>query len=184
MGGTISAVVNGTRTIYPFPVPDTMATMRAIAAERCTGLKGAPTILFDIVSHPDRAKYDLSSLESVLIGASVVPKDLILKVKRALNLKSATIGYACTESGCTGTQTRVSDADKSETLAYETIGTGQPFVEIKVVDPVTKDVVERGVDGEICIRSYGTMKGYWEDPIKTAECIDENRYTHNSIFMY
>lgn len=178
MVGTISPIVNGTRIVYPHFFPDTVATMRAIESERCTGLKGAPVIFFDLLHHPDRAKYDLSSLETILLGASVVPKDLILKIKKELNLKSAIIGYAMTESGCAGSVTRVSDVQKSEHHAYETIGSAMPFVETKIVDLNTGATVERGVDGEICIRSYGNMKGYWEDPVKTAETIDENRFRY------
>lgn len=169
---TVSAVVNGTRTIYPFPFPDTLSSLKAIESERCTSIKGPPTILFDLIHHPDLAKHDVSSLESILVGASVVPKDLLLKIKSSLNLKSAIIGFAMTESGCTGTQTRVLDMQKSDAHAYETIGTMQPFVEAKVIDPNTGEMVERGVDGEICIRSFGVIKGFWEDPEKTREAID------------
>jgi fatty-acyl-CoA synthase len=150
--------------------------MQAIESERCTALKGAPTILFDLVNHPERAKYDLSSLETILVGASVVPKDLIMKIKRELKLKSAIIGYAMTESGCSGTQTRVTDSDNH---AYETIGTCQPFVEIKIIDKKTGHILERNKDGEICIRSFGVMKGYWDEPEKSAETVDKNGYIYD-----
>lgn len=171
----IAAVVNGTQAVFPFLIPDILATMKAIQAERCTNLKAAPTIFFDLIHHPDRHKYDLSSLESILIGASVVPKDLLLKIKKELKLKSAIIGYAMTETGCTGTMTRVSDVHVSESHAYETIGSAQPYVETKIVDLSTGEIARRNVDGEICIRSFGVMKGYWEDFEKTKETIDENR---------
>lgn len=180
--GTWSAVVNGTRTIFPHFFPDTLATMKAIEAEKCTSLKGAPVILFDLAHHPDRTKYDLSSLETVLMGASVVPKDLILKIKKLLNVKHAIIGYAMTETGCSGTMTRAEDGERSERDAYETIGSAAPYVETKIVDLKTGETVERGVDGEICVRGYNSIKSYWEDPEKSAEILDQHRQV-NFLFL-
>jgi fatty-acyl-CoA synthase len=171
--GTITAITNGTTTIYPHLFPDTLSTMRAIESERCTSLKGPPTVLFDLINHPDRLKYDLSTLEFVTTGASVVPKDLVVKIKDTLKLKSIIIGYAMTETGCTGTLTRPADAQKSNEHAYETIGTAIPYVEVKIVNTETGELVERNKDGEICIRSFANMKAYWEDDEKTNETIDK-----------
>jgi acyl-CoA synthetase (AMP-forming)/AMP-acid ligase II len=52
----------------------------------------------DILNYPDLKNFDLSSLESMLVGASTVPKDLLVKIKQKLNLKHVIIGYAMTES--------------------------------------------------------------------------------------
>jgi fatty-acyl-CoA synthase len=51
-------------------------------------------------------------------------------------------------------------------------------VEIKIVDPVTGDTVERGEPGELCTRGYSVMLGYWQDEEKTAESVDENGWMH------
>jgi fatty-acyl-CoA synthase len=79
-----------------------------------------------------------------------------------------------TESGCIGSITRASDIQKSEKLAYETIGQGLPLVEAKVIDPKTGQIVPRNVDGELCLRGFNIMRGYYDDPVKTTEAIDEH----------
>jgi acyl-CoA synthetase (AMP-forming)/AMP-acid ligase II len=61
--------------------------MKATQNEKCTALKGAPVIFIDILNHPELSKYDLSSLEYILLGASTIPKDLIVKIKEKLKLK-------------------------------------------------------------------------------------------------
>lgn len=91
--GAMSSIVNGNQTVFPNILPDTVSTMKAIQSEKCTALKGAPVIFHDIINHPERKKFDLSSLESMLIGASVVPKDLLLKIKKDLKLKHVIVGY-------------------------------------------------------------------------------------------
>jgi fatty-acyl-CoA synthase len=53
-----------------------------------------------------------------------------------------------------------------------------PHVEVKVVDPITGFVVERGASGELCTRGYSVMLGYWEDAEKTAEAIDAAGWMH------
>jgi fatty-acyl-CoA synthase len=58
--------------------------------------------------------------------------------------------------------------------AYETVGQVMPNTEFKITDPKTNEMVPRNTDGEICIRSYGVMKGYWEDLEKSKETVDEN----------
>ena len=147
----VSGIVNAHKVVYPNFFPDTLATMKAIQEEKCTSLKGAPVIFIDLLNHPDIKKYDLSSLELILLGASTVPKDLLLKIKEKLNLKHVIIGYGMTESGVIGSLTRVNDIKKSEKFAYETIGQGLPFVELKVIDKENQ-IVPRNVDGELCIR--------------------------------
>lgn len=65
--------------------------MKAIETEKCTSIKAPPVIYFDIINHPDLKKYDLSSLKSMLTGASTVPKELLMKIKSVLKLKHTII---------------------------------------------------------------------------------------------
>lgn len=193
--GLVSSIVNGIQTTYPSFFPDTLSTIKAIQNEKCNALKGSPTIFIDLINNPNIKNYNLSSLQSILLGASTVPKDLLLRIKKELNIKHVLIGYfflnffkieinikdsllferwAMTETGCGGILTTASDIQRSEKHAYESIGTVSPFIEVKIVDQSTGNVVPRSVDGEIWIRSRFIMKMYWGDPEKTAESIDEN----------
>lgn len=100
-------------------------------------------------------------------------KKLVQRLKDELNVKHLIIGYGMTESSSAGTVTRSSD-ENSEKHAYESIGTPYPFTECKVVDASTGCVVPHGVDGELYMRGYHIMKGYWDEPVRTAETIDSN----------
>jgi fatty-acyl-CoA synthase len=92
-----------------------------------------------------------------------------------MNMEGVSICYGMTETSPVSTQTR-SDDDLERRTA--TIGRVHPHVEIKIVDPATGETVERGVTGELCTRGYSVMLGYWDEPEKTAEAIDEDAWMH------
>jgi fatty-acyl-CoA synthase len=90
--GMISSITNGNKVVFPNFFPDTLSTIKSIHNEKCTSLKGAPVIFVDLLNHPELKSYNLSSLEAILLGASTVPKDLLLKIKEKLNLQHVIIG--------------------------------------------------------------------------------------------
>jgi fatty-acyl-CoA synthase len=63
--------------------------------------------------------------------------------------------------------------DYAEDEAYGTVGQPFPYTEVKIVDANNR-LVPANTEGEICLRGFGIMKGYWDEPQKTAEAIDEN----------
>jgi fatty-acyl-CoA synthase len=73
-----------------------------------------------------------------------------------------------------GTVSRVSDVEKGEKYAYESIGNPMPFTEVKIIDRKTGHTLPINQDGEVCVRGFSIMKGYWDEPEKTAEVIDKN----------
>ena len=77
-----------------------------------------------------------------------------------------------TESGCAGCFTHVNDVNVSEKVAYESIG--RNFLEMKISDPETNQIVPRNTDGEICMRGYSIMSEYYDDEEKTRETIDKH----------
>lgn len=169
--GGFSPLVFGSKTVFPSFFPDTLSTIKAIASEKCTSIKAAPIIFIDILNHPERKNYDLSSLEYMLIGASTVPKDLLIKLKQELKFKYIISGLGMTETAAAGLITRPRDLEISEKYAYESIGQPLPFCECKIIDH-EGNMVPHNTDGELCIRGYNIMKEYWDEPIKTAETID------------
>ena len=88
----LSSVVNGIQTTFPNLFPDTLSTIKAIHSEKCTSLKGSPVIFIDLINSPELKNYNLNSLQSILLGASTVPKDLLLKIKHQLSIKHVLIG--------------------------------------------------------------------------------------------
>jgi fatty-acyl-CoA synthase len=80
-----------------------------------------------------------------------------------------------TETSPVSAQTR---ADDDLGRRVSTVGRVHPHVEVKIIDPATGNVVQRGVAGELCTRGYSVMLGYWDEPSKTAEAIDAGRWMH------
>lgn len=164
---------NGHETIFPFYLPDTNMALKSIDTFKCNSLMGAPTILIDLLNHPERSKHNLSSLKNILMGASTVPKDLILSLKSTLNPNNIIVGYGMTETSMGESFTRYSDSE-SYKHAYESIGRPLPFTENKIINPDNGQILPLGTDGELCIRGYNIISGYWDDEEKTRQSIDKN----------
>jgi fatty-acyl-CoA synthase len=92
-----------------------------------------------------------------------------------MHMDEVTICYGMTETSPVSTQTSADDDVDHRT---STVGRVHPHVEIKVVDPLSGDVVARGEPGELCTRGYSVMLGYWDDPDQTAEAIDRAGWMH------
>jgi fatty-acyl-CoA synthase len=93
----------------------------------------------------------------------------------AMHMDEVTICYGMTETSPVSTQTSASDTlDKR----VSTVGRVHPHVEVKIVDPATGHTVERGEPGELLTRGYSVMTGYWDDPERTAEAIEAQRWMH------
>src|SRR4026208_1623854 len=80
-----------------------------------------------------------------------------------------------TETSPVSTQTMTDDSLHNRTA---TVGRAHPHVEIRIADPGTGETLERGATGESCTRGYSVMQGYWNDPDKTAEAIDDEGWMH------
>ena len=109
------------------------------------------------------------------MAGSICPVEVMKRCVNDMHMAEVSIAYGMTETSPVSCQTR-SDDDLERRTA--TIGRVHPHVEIKVVDPVTGESVERGQTGEFCTRGYSVMLGYWEDPEKTAEAIDADGWMH------
>jgi acyl-CoA synthetase (AMP-forming)/AMP-acid ligase II len=161
-------------TIYPHPVFDASDVLRRIEAERINVLPGAPTIYQSLLAAPDRAKYDISSLRVACTGAAAIPVELIHRMKDTLGFDCVLTAYGLTES-C-GTVSMCSPDDDAETIAT-TSGRAIPGVEVRCVDPDGKPV-PTGEPGEILVRGYNVMRGYFDADEQTADAIDADGWLH------
>jgi fatty-acyl-CoA synthase len=173
--GNLGAVSHGSCMVIPAPSFDPGATLRAVQDERCTSLYGVPTMFIAELSLPDFASYDLSSLRTGIMAGSPCPVEVMKRVVNDMGCTEVTICYGMTETSPVSTQTRVDD-DLERRVS--TVGTVHPHVEVKVVDPETGIPVPPGTAGEFCTRGYSVMLGYWGEPEKTAEAIDEAGWMH------
>lgn len=173
--GNLGCTSHGATMVIPAPGFDPEITLQAIAAERCTAVYGVPTMFIAMQNHPSFGDHDLSSLRTGIMAGSICPIEVMKRCVNDMHMAEVSIAYGMTETSPVSCQTRVDDDLGRRT---STIGRAHPHVEIKVVDPVTGETVERGQPGEFCTRGYSVMLGYWQDDEKTAEAIDADGWMH------
>ena len=173
--GNLGCTTHGATMVIPAPGFDPEITLRTIAEERCTGVYGVPTMFIAMQNHPTFADHDLSTLRTGVMAGSICPVEVMKRCVEDMHMAEVSICYGMTETSPVSTQTRTDDDLDRRTT---TIGRVHPHVEIKVVDPATGETAERGETGEFCTRGYSVMLGYWEDPDKTAEAIDDDGWMH------
>ncbi|MFO0909512.1 MAG: AMP-binding protein [Isosphaeraceae bacterium] len=173
--GTLVCVVYGSAIVVPAPAFDAGATLAAIAEERCTSLYGVPTMFVGELDHPDRERFDLSSLRTGIMAGSPCPLPLMKRVMETLGAREITIGYGQTEASPIITQTSVDDPIEVRT---GTVGRELPGVEVRLVVPGTNETSAPDNPGELCARGHGVMAGYYKNPEATARAIDAEGWLH------
>ncbi|MDR2852848.1 MAG: AMP-binding protein [Burkholderiaceae bacterium] len=173
--GNLACLTHGAAIVYPNDSFDPLATLQAVQAEKCTGLHGVPTMFIAELEHPRFSEFDLSTLRTGIMAGSPCPIEVMKRVLSDMYLSEMTIAYGMTETSPVSCQSDVSTPlDKR----VSTVGTVQPHLEVKIVDPESGVTVAPGVTGELCTRGYSVMHGYWDDAQKTREVIDAERWMH------
>ncbi len=173
--GNLGATSHGACMVIPAPSFEPAATLRSVEKERCTSLYGVPTMFIAELALPDFASYDLTSLRTGIMAGSPCPVEVMKQVVERMHMDEVSICYGMTETSPVSTQTRFDDSIERR---VSTVGRVGPHLEVKVVDPATGLTVPYGEPGELCTRGYSVMLGYWEQPEKTAEVIDQARWMH------
>jgi len=171
--GWLSALMMGA-TILPHAVFDAAAILERIPRDRISMLPGPPTIYQSILHDPDLHRHDLSSLRLAVTGAAAIPVELIVRMRNELSFETIITGYGLTETCGIATMCRYDD--EPETIAT-TSGRAIPGVEVLVVDEQGAEV-PRGEPGEVVVRGYNVMQGYYDDPAETAATIDPDGWLH------
>jgi acyl-CoA synthetase (AMP-forming)/AMP-acid ligase II len=170
--GILACLMAGA-TVVPEPVFDAAAVMARIGAERISVLPGPPTLYQTLLADSRRAEYDLSSLRLGVTGAAVVPVELVQAMRDELGFDTVLTAYGLTES-C-GTVTMCRRSDPPEVVAA-TSGRAIPGLEVRAVAGGAD--VAPGEPGEIVVRGYTVMPGYWGNEAATAEAIDADGWLH------
>ncbi|MCQ6281660.1 AMP-binding protein [Bacillus sp. EB600] len=164
----------GTQVLVPSFEPGLV--LELIEKERGTFSLLVPTMIEALLSHPDRMKYNLSTLKHFMSGASKVEASLVRRVAAELGI-GVSIVFGQTEMHGVVSQTHREDSVKDQS---ETLGQPMPHCEIKVADPETGDVPPIGGLGEFCYRStYQTMDGYDNMPEETVKVLTPDGWFHS-----
>ncbi|MDP4509453.1 AMP-binding protein [Nonomuraea turcica] len=160
-------------TMVPIPIFTPDALMSLISAERVTILAGPPTLFHRILDELDRGPWDVSSLRVAICGAAAVPATLITRLVERVGLERMINAYGLME----GTVVSMTRAGDPIDVVANTTGRPVPGIEVKIVDDDGKEVAT-GERGEILQRGYGVMRGYWNEPARTAEAVDAGGWLH------
>ena len=172
--GNLAAVTHGACMVFPGEGFDPLATLQAVAEERCTALHGVPTMFIAQLDHPEFEKFDLSSLRTGIMAGSPCPIEVMKRAVAKMNLKEITIAYGMTETSPVSFQSSTTDPLERR---VSTVGRIQPHIEVKVVDREGR-IVPTGTPGELLTRGYCVMLGYWDVEARTREAIDAARWMH------
>ncbi|XP_036446464.1 medium-chain acyl-CoA ligase ACSF2, mitochondrial-like isoform X1 [Colossoma macropomum] len=169
--GGVCMAVHGITLVFPSAVYDGQANLEAIQKERCTVIYGTPTMYIDLLSQPNFGKYDLSSVETGIVGGSSCPTELMKRVRSIMNVKGMTVAYGTTENSPI---TFLQFPLDGQELKTETVGCIMNHTEAKVVEPSSGKLLPLGQTGELLIRGYCVMRGYWNEPDKTCKSISDD----------
>ncbi|SPJ30831.1 AMP-binding protein [Falsiruegeria mediterranea] len=165
--GVLGAVSKGATMVFPGEGFDAAQTLDALASERCTAAYGVPTMFVAMLEDLERKPRDLSSMRTGIMAGAPCPVEVMQRVNAQMNMQEVTICYGMTETSPVSFQSFVNDPTDKR---CETVGRVHPHLEVKIVDQ-DGQIVPIGTKGELCTRGYSIMKGYWEDPDKTADSI-------------
>jgi acyl-CoA synthetase (AMP-forming)/AMP-acid ligase II len=164
--GWMVALLTGATT-FPVAVFDAGTVLEEIQRERITHVAGSPTIFWAVLDHPRRQEYDLSSLRHARVGAASILPLLIHRMRDELGVDSVISGYGLTENHALVSLTRPSDSPE---VVATTVGRPLAGLEVRIVDDAGQDR-PLGEPGELLVRGFLLMSGYYDDEEVTAETI-------------
>ncbi len=173
--GKLACVTRGATAVFPAEAFEPGTVLETVQAERCTALHGVPTMFIAELEYPEFERYDLSSLRTGIMAGAPCPVEVMKKVISKMNMSEVLIAYGQTECSPVNHMTLADDPIEKR---VETVGRPGPHLEVKIVDGEGQ-VVPVGEPGDICTRGYAVMKGYWDDPERTAETVDGEGWLHS-----
>lgn len=145
--------------------------LELVANEGVSVLSGIPTHFVDLLRHPKLGDFDISTLRTGWIGGSTIPAEVVSGASDKLGMDFLLPVYGMTETTSTTTLGRPSDPPETRMA-----GKGVPLggYEVAVVDPETRRQLPAGSEGEVAVRGYTVMKGYYRDEEATSAVLDKD----------
>ena len=168
------------RCMVVMPKWDPTEAMRLIEKERITYFVGVPTMSLELLTHPDRDKYDLSSLTDITAGGAPRPVSHVERLQHEFPWAQPALGYGLTETNAVGC------ANYWSNYAAKPASTGRaqkPFVDLAILGPDDRHL-PAGETGEIAIRSAANIRCYWQNSAATAAAITADGYFRSGDIGY
>lgn len=168
--GVLGAYTHGA-CLCAIEVFDARKVLETVQRERCTSLYGVPTMFLAEMEDPEFARFNLSSLRTGVMAGALCPEALMKRAIAEMNLGEITIIYGLTEASPGITQTKRDDSLEHRT---QTVGQVLPEMKVKIIDPATRETLGIDQAGELCVRGYNVMKGYYNNSEATSAAIDDD----------
>jgi len=168
---TLSVLLTGAAMAF-LETYDPLASMQVISRERCTAMNGIETHFLMIYQHAEFPHYDLSSLKK---GWAIGPAEVIRNIYEKMGMTKILNVYGISEASPNVTTTFVDDPID---LRINFHGLPHGGTEIKIYDPQNKQDLPPGQEGEICVRGWNVMKGYYKKAEETNKAIDSFGWLH------
>ncbi len=185
------AAVYGGRTLVMERQFEPKEWMRLVEAEKVNRAMMVPTMLRQLMDHPDFGKRDLSSLKVITYGAAPMPLEVIKRAVDVFTGVSFINAFGQTETASTVTTLSPEDhviagskEEKEKKLKrLSSIGKPMSDVQMRIVDEEGNELPARQV-GEIVVWGPRVMAGYWKDQVRTEKTIDKNGWVHTGDMGY
>ena len=167
------------RKMVMMPKWNALEAMRLIDSEKVTNFTGVPLMSWEILNHPDRGNYDLSTVQSFAAGGAPRPPEHVRRLNDEMPAPPA-LGYGLTETNAVGAgsfSTNYLDKPNSTGRA------SAPLVDLAILDD-DGNKMPQGERGEVSIRTVANFTGYWNNPAATAACMTADGYFRTGDIGY
>ena len=154
--------------------------LRLMEAEKVTYFVGVPLMSYEIATHPNREKYDLSACKSFAAGGAPRPAEHVTKIKKSFPGGFPLLGYGLTETNAVGC------GNFNENYLAKPGSTGtpsKPMVDLAILDD-DGNKLGTGKVGEVSIRSIANFLGYWKNEEATEKAFTEDQYFRTGDLGY
>jgi long-chain acyl-CoA synthetase len=168
------------RKLVLMPKWDAEEAMRLIEKERISYFVGVPLMSMEIVTHPKRHEYDLTSCTAFAAGGAPRPVEHVKKIRKEMAHAYPLLGYGLTETNGVGC------GNFTENYLEKPDSTGpatKPLVEVQILDD-DGNIMPQGERGEVGIRSIANFTGYWNNPDATAQAITKDGWFRTGDIGY
>lgn len=175
VGGSVCALLGAvTRgyTLYMSPTFDARETLGVMEREAITTYIGLESMFIALRNHEDFARRSRASLAK---GWTAGTSEILRMVAEEIGIRNICPLYGLSEGS---PNVCIADWRDPYEKRIHTMGRPQPGTEVKIVDPATGATLPAGARGEICVRGYSVMKGYYNKPEETARALDEDGWLH------
>lgn len=168
----LACVVSGAR-LAPLATYHAADALKLIETAGVSVHHGTPTMFALELNHPDFRSERCSGLRTGVMAGAFCPSELVARVRQKM-IPHLLVAYGLTEAAPGVTMTHIDDGPVTAT---QTVGRPLDGVSLKVIGPGGEDLPD-GEEGELCVRGYNVMRGYWDDPEATAQVLDADGWLH------